>query len=202
MTKALDTMNDKLIKQQGDHKNLICYRKAEVIYDITYFFANSAFSKTDRTIDQMIQAARSGKQNIVEGNADLETSLEMGIKLLNVAKASLRELLADYEDYLRVNCFEQWSESSEKYLAMRQLGREGNNQRIIEIAKSRPLDTIANMVIILIKQEDYLLHQLLKSLSERFIQDGGFKERMYRMRDRSRGKNREFREFKDDKERP
>lgn len=89
MTKALDTMNDKLIKQQGDHKNLICYRKAEVIYDITYFFANSAFSKTDRTIDQMIQAARSGKQNIVEGNADLETSLEMGIKLLNVAKASL-----------------------------------------------------------------------------------------------------------------
>ncbi len=179
-------MNDKLIKQQGDHKNLICYRKAEVIYDITYFFANSAFSKPDRTIDQMIQAARSGKQNIVEGNADIDTSLEMGIKLLNVAKASFRELLADYEDYLRVNCFEQWSESSAKYLAMRQLGREGNNQRIIEIAKSRPLDTIANMVIILIKQEDYLLHQLLQSLSNRFLQEGGFKERMYRLRSKNR----------------
>lgn len=179
-------MEDKLIKQQGDHNKLICYRKAEVIYDITYHFAHSAFSKSDRTIDQMVQAARSGKQNIVEGNADMETSLEMGIKLLNVAKASLRELLADYEDYLRVNCFEQWSKSSEKYSAMRQLGKKGDNQRIVEIAKSRPLDTIANMAIILIKQEDYLLHQLLKSLSERFLQDGGFKEKMYRMRSRSR----------------
>ena len=198
-------MNDKLIKQQGDHRNLICYRKAELIYDITYHFAYSAFERGNRTIDQMVQAARSGKQNIVEGNADLETSLEMGIKLLNVAKASLRELLADYEDYLRVNCFEQWPESSDKYSAMRQLGKEGDNQRIVEIAKSRPLDTIANMAIILIKQEDYLLHQLLKSLSERFLQDGGFKERMYRMRSRSRGKNREFREvreFKDNKEKP
>ncbi len=182
-------MNDvTLIRPQGDHRNLICYRKAELIYDITYHFAYSAFERGNRTIDQMVQAARSGKQNIVEGNADLETSLEMGIKLLNVAKASLRELLADYEDYLRVNCFEQWSESSDKYSAMRQLGKEGDNQRIVDIVKSRPLDTIANMAIILIKQEDYLLHQLLKSLSERFIQDGGFKERMYRMRDRSRGK--------------
>jgi hypothetical protein len=83
-------MNDAiLIKSQGDHRNLICYRKAELIYDITYHFANLAFARGDRTIDQMVQAARSGKQNIVEGNADTETSIEMGIKLINVAKASL-----------------------------------------------------------------------------------------------------------------
>ena len=89
-------MNDnQLIERQGDHKNLICYQKAELIYDITYHFAHAAFSKGDRTIDQMVQAARSGKQNIVEGNADMNTSIEMGIKLLNVAKGSLKELLAD-----------------------------------------------------------------------------------------------------------
>jgi four helix bundle suffix protein len=130
----------------------------------------------------MVQAARSGKQNIVEGNADTETSIEMGIKLINVAKASLKELLADYEDYLRVNGCEQWSDNSDKFMAMRKLGTEGSNQYILDIAKSRPLDTVANMAIILLKQEDYLLHKLLTSLSKQFLDEGGFKERMYRMR--------------------
>ena len=175
-------MNDTtLIKSQGDHRNLICYRKAELIYDITYHFAYSAFERGDRTIDQMVQAARSGKQNIIEGNADLETSIEMGIKLINVAKASFKELLADYEDYLRVNGFEQWSANSDKFTAMRKLGTDGSNQSILEIAKSRSLDTVANMTIILLKQEDYLLHKLLTSLSEQFLNEGGFKERMHRM---------------------
>ena len=135
-----------------------------------------------KTSDQMVQAARSGKQNIVEGNADFETSIEMGIKLINVAKASFAELLADYEDYLRVNEYEQWSENSEQYSAMRKLGRDGDNPQIVEIAKSRPLHTVANMAIILLKQEDYLLHQLLQSLSDSFLQEGGFREKMFRMR--------------------
>ena len=108
-----------LIKPQGDHRHLICYRKAELIYDITHYFAHSAFERGNRTIDQMVQAARSGKQNIIEGNADVETSIEMGIKLINVAKASLKELLADYEDYLRVHGYEQWSANSDKFVAMR-----------------------------------------------------------------------------------
>ena len=182
-------MNDAiLIKSQGDHRNLICYRKAELIYDITYHFANLAFERGDRTIDQMVQAARSGKQNIIEGNADLETSIEMGIKLINVAKASFKELLADYEDYLRVNGHKQWSDDSEKFIAMRKLGVEGSSQSILDIAKSRPLDTVANMAIILLKQEDYLLHKLLTSLSEQFLKEGGFKEKMHRMRVERRGK--------------
>lgn len=182
-------MNDTvLIKPQGDHRNLICYRKAELIYDITYHFAHLAFERGDRTIDQMVQAARSGKQNIVEGNADAETSIEMGLKLINVAKSSLKELLTDYEDYLRVNSYEQWSEDSDKFMAMRKLGVEGNNQSILEIAKSRSLDTVANMAIILLKQEDYLLHKLLTSLSERFLDEGGFKEKMHRMRVERRGR--------------
>ena len=177
-----------LIRPQGDHRNLICYRKAELIYDITCHFAYSAFERGNRTIDQMVQAARSGKQNIVEGNADMETSIEMGIKLINVAKASFKELLADYEDYLRVNDYEQWSDDSDKFIAMRRLGTESSNQSILDIAKSRPLDTVANMAIILLKQEDYLLHKLLTSLSEQFLKDGGFKERMHRMRVERRGR--------------
>ena len=177
-----------LIKSQGDHRNLICYRKAELIYDITYHFAYSAFERGNRTIDQMVQAARSGKQNIIEGNADIETSIEMGIKLINVAKASFKELLADYEDYLRVNGYEQWCNDSDKFVAMRKLGSDGSNQSILDIAKSRPLDTVANMAIILLKQEDYLLHKLLASLSEQFLDEGGFKEKMHRMRVERRGK--------------
>lgn len=177
-----------LIKSQGDHRNLICYRKAELIYDITYHFAYSAFERGNRTIDQMVQAARSGKQNIIEGNADIETSIEMGIKLINVAKASFKELLADYEDYLRVNGYEQWCNDSDKFVAMRKLGSDGSNQSILDIAKSRPLDTVANMAIILLKQEDYLLHKLLTSLSEQFLEDGGFKEKMHRMRVERRAK--------------
>ena len=173
---------NELIKRQGDHHNLICYRKAELLFDMTYHFVYTAFVKGDRTIDQMVQAARSGKQNIVEGNAAIETSLEMGIKLLNVAKASFQELLSDYEDYLRVNDCRQWETTSKEYMAMRELGVKGDNAHILTIAKSRPLDTVANMAIILLKQEDYLLHQLLKSLSNRFVKEGGFKERMYRVR--------------------
>ena len=126
-----------LIKSQGDHRNLICYRKAEIIYDITCLFAYAAFERGNRTIDQMVQAARSGKQNIIEGNADIETSIEMGIKLINVAKASFKELLADYEDYLRVNGYELWREDSDKFIAMRKLGVEGSSQSILDIAKSR-----------------------------------------------------------------
>lgn len=179
---------NRLIRSQGNHKKLICYCKAEVIFDITYHFAHSAFERGDRNIDQMVQAARSGKQNIIEGNADIDTSIEMGIKLINVAKASFKELLADYEDFLRVNSYEQWSETSDKYVAMRQLGIEGDNQRIVEIAKSRPLETVANMAIILLKQEDYLLHKLLSSLSEKFLNEGGFKEKMHRMRVERRGR--------------
>ena len=110
----------------------------------------------------LVQAARSGKQNIVEGNADMNTSIEMGIKLLNVAKGSLKELLSDYEDYLRVNQHRQWEESSVEFVAMRKLGKSADNAYILSIAKTRSLDVVANMAIILIKHEDYLLHKLLE----------------------------------------
>ncbi len=92
---------------KGNYRNLIAFQKAECIYDVTYYFAHKYLAKGDRTIDQMIQAARSGRQNIAEGCTASTTSKETEIKLLNVAKASLQELLLDYEDYLRVRNLEK-----------------------------------------------------------------------------------------------
>ncbi|MDA8240910.1 MAG: four helix bundle protein [Nitrospiraceae bacterium] len=94
-----------VIPPRGDYKNLLSYQKSEVIYQITYRFCERFLKKGDRTIDQMVQAARSGKQNIVEGSKAATTSKEMEIKLTNVARASLEELLEDYRDYLKVRDF-------------------------------------------------------------------------------------------------
>jgi four helix bundle protein len=93
--------HEPLLPRTGNYRKLLTYQKAEAIYDITYYFCKNYLQRGDRTIDQMIQAARSGKQNIVEGSAASATSKETEIKLVNVAKASLQELLIDYEDYLR-----------------------------------------------------------------------------------------------------
>lgn len=90
-----------LLPRTGNYRKLYTYQKAEAIYDITYYFCKNYLLRGDRTIDQMVQAARSGKQNIVEGSAASATSKETEIKLVNVAKASLQELLVDFEDYLR-----------------------------------------------------------------------------------------------------
>ncbi len=90
------------LRQDNNYRTLKAFRKAECIYDITYYFAHKYLEMGDRTIDQMVQAARSGKQNLAEGNIDGVTSKEMELKLINVNRASLHELLLDYEDYLRV----------------------------------------------------------------------------------------------------
>ena len=100
-------MDEVIIRRKGNYRELLCYCKAEAIYDITYFFANKFLKSSDRTIDQMIQAARSGKQNIIEGYSASVTSAETELKLFNVAKSSLKELLADYEDYLRTRVMMQ-----------------------------------------------------------------------------------------------
>jgi len=101
-----------LTSPNGDFKTLLTFRKAQIIYDLTFYFAHTFLNRTDRTIDQMIQAARSGKQNIAEGSAAGVTSMETAIKLTNVAKASFQELLLDYEDFLRVRNLRQWKKNS------------------------------------------------------------------------------------------
>lgn len=180
-------MKEELIPHRGDYKKLLSYQKADVIYCLTYYFVEHYLRRNDRTCDQMIQAARSGKQNIIEGCAASSTSAKTEIKLVNVAKASLQELLEDYEDYLKTRCLRQWEEDSVELLKMRELGTKHNDTAFfMNIAQTRPPETIANMCIVLIKQADYLLFKQLKRLEKDFLEYGGFNERMYRLRSKRR----------------
>ena len=172
-----------VVKRKGNYRDLICYRKAETIYDITYFFANRFFKSSDRTIDQMIQAARSGKQNIIEGYAASVTSIETEIKLLNVAKSSLKELLADYEDYLRTRHLEQWDKESEKFKSAQQLGKDHDDSTFwMDIISSRNDETIANIAIILLHQTDYLLYKFIEKVVAKFEKEGGIREKLSELR--------------------
>ena len=181
-------MEEKLIKSAGDYHKLLSYQKTAVIYEMTYYFCHNYLTHGDRTIDQMIQAARSGKQNIIEGCAASAISAKTEIKLIGVAKASLQELLEDYVDYLHTRGHRQWEENSKEWLAMRKLGRTHNETHFfLNLCATRPPETIANMAIILIKQADYLLFKQLQRLEKDFIENGGFSERMTRIRRNNRG---------------
>jgi len=171
------------LPQRGNYRKLIVYQKAECIYDITFYFTHKYLEKNDRTTDQMIQAARSCKQNIVEGSAASTASRETELKLINVAKASLQELLSDYEDYLRVRDMEQWDVKSEKGIKARKVCAKNNDssfyRKAIEI---RTDEAIANIAITLIHQTDMLLGKLINRLKEDFVKQGGIREEMYKAR--------------------
>ena len=171
------------LPQHGHYRYLRVYKVAEIIYDITYYFTQRYLSKGDRTVDQMIQAARSGKQNIAEGNQAAATSSETEIKLTNVAKASLEELLDDYEDYLRVRNLQQWGAIHPRYEKMRQYARSERIKKDYATTVQRMNDEeIANLCITLIHQAMYMLHKLLVTMQNRFVTEGGIKERMYQTR--------------------
>ncbi len=171
------------LPQNGNYRNLIAYQKAECIYDVTFFFAHKYLGKGDRTIDQMIQAARSGKQNIAEGSAASATSKETEIKLVNVAKASMQELLVDYEDYLRVRNLERWSDTDKRFLQTKEVAARHNDSEFYRQAiESRSDETIANIAIILINQVDYLLFRLIERLKSDFLKNGGIREAMSQAR--------------------
>ena len=195
-----DGKND-FLPQRGNYRGLIAYHKAECIYDITFYFANKFFGKGDRTIDQMVQAARSGKQNIVEGCAASSTSRETELRLINVAKSSLHELLVDYEDYLRVRHLEQWPEGDPRFEKTREIGRRRNDSAYYrEAIASRSDETIANIAIVLINQEDFLLYRLIERLKQDFLEHGGIREEMSRARRNYRDKNNKKDDKKDDKD--
>ena len=171
------------LQNKGNYKSLIAYQKAECIYDITYYFAHKYLQKGDRTIDQMVQAARSGKQNIVEGCAASTTSSETELKLINVARASLQELLMDYEDYLRVNELEMWTFDSSKAVQTRKVCSVHNDSAYYRDAiKERSAETIANIAITLIHQEDVFLRKILEVLQKNFVENGGVREQMAKAR--------------------
>ena len=167
----------------GSYRRLKVYRKAEIIYDLTFYFCGKYLRKGDRTIDQMVQAARSGKQNIIEGNEVANTSTETFLKLLDVAQGSLQELLADFEDYLRVRNLRLWSPRSKEVTAMRKLGIEHEDSAyFLSLAQTRSDEVVANMVIVLIYQADALLNGYFRKRYNDFLQEGGFRERLTRER--------------------
>ncbi len=168
----------------GNYQELLSFQKAEVIYDITFRFAHKYLAKFDRTIDQMIQSARSGKKNILEGSKDSVTSKETEIKLTGVARASLEELLDDYRDYLRARDLAIWDKSTKEALYVRRLGckKPQTFEVYREIINTRPPETIANIAICLIHQTNFLLDQQIRRLEKDFIQNGGLRERMTRAR--------------------
>ena len=168
---------------RGNYRSLIVYQKAECIYDVTFFFAHKFLEKGDRTVDQMVQAARSGKQNIAEGSAASTTSRETELKLMNVAKASLQELLIDYEDYLRVWGLEQWQSTDSRYIRTRKVAAKHNDSAYYrEAVAVRSEETVANIAITLIHQADAMLLKLIEVLKRQFVQQGGIREEMTRAR--------------------
>ena len=181
---------DNLLFRTPEKKKLACYQKAEAIYDLTHLFCTRYLTPKDRTFDQMVQAARSGKQNIVEGQAAMPTSFESALKLTNVAKASLHELRIDYEDYLRTRQLRQWSDADAEFVRLREAGREHNESAYyMGLAEGFNDEQIANLAIILICQTDYLLYRLLQALHAKFLNEGGFREQLSRERREARMKD-------------
>lgn len=158
------------------------------MYLCTFYFAHRFLSGGDRTIDQMIQAARSGKQNIAEGSAAASTSRETEIKLTNVAKASMQELLIDYEDYLRVRGLKRWEKDDPRYEQTRRFcsTHDSVSDYTCRIAE-RTDEVIANVAIILIYQLDYLLFRQIEAQKKAFLEQGGIREEMSRARRKQRG---------------
>jgi four helix bundle suffix protein len=173
-----------IIPPRGDYQTLLSFQKAEIAYDITFRFAHKFLSKGDRTIDQMIQSARSGKKNILEGSKAALTSKETEIKLTNVGRASLEELLDDYKDYLRARDFTMWDKASKEALYVRQLGRKvpQTYELYREFVETRPPEVVANIAICLIHQANYLIDQQLRRLEKDFLEEGGLRERMFKAR--------------------
>ena len=177
----------------GNYQDLLSYRKSEVVYDFTFRFCEKFLKRGDRTIDQMVQAARYGKQNIAEGSKASITSTEMELKLTNVARASLEELLIYYQDYLRVRDHLLWEKNSKEALYVRKLGKAENEsyETYRTYMETRPSETLANIAICLIHQANYLLDQQIRRLEKDFLKKGGLRENMTRARLDYRRNNKE-----------
>ena len=223
-------MPEGFIPPHGGYQSLLSYQRAEVVYDATVKFCAAYLDRRDRTVDQMVQAARSGKQNIVEGSMASGTSRETEIKLTNVARASLEELLTDYRDFLRTRGASEWDKNSKEALYVRRLARGDmappskdatNVTNATNVPKARhdtspasrpsrdttgktpqpvtfetfhhffdtrPPEVVANIIICLIHQTNYLLDQQLRRLEKDFVERGGLRENMTRARLEHRAK--------------
>ena len=180
------------IPTHGGYRSLFTYQKAEIIYDGTVYFTNRFFNKYDRTVGQMVQAARSGKQNIVEGSMASGTSKETEIKLTNVARASLEELLIDYEDFLRTRKLPIWDKNHRLVARLRELNKSVPNptyETFVKAIEHESPEICANTMITLIQICNYLLKQQIKQLEIAFVKEGGLRERMTKARIDERNRN-------------
>jgi len=173
-----------LIPSHGGYRTLKSFQSAEIVYDATVKFYDRFIDKRSRTHDQMVQAARSGRQNIAEGSQASGTSKKTELKLVGVARASLEELLLDFEDFLRQRGFVRWAKNHPTSRAIRALAYDENRSYLTyrTYVESSPPDVAANTIICLIHQTNYLLDQQLRQLEREFLEQGGFTERLYKMR--------------------
>ena len=180
------------IPPHGGYENLLSYQKSQIIYDATSKFCDRFIDKKSRTHDQMVQAARSGNKNIAEGSQVSGTSKESELKLVNVARGSLEELLGDYQDYLRQRGHLRWEKNSKEALYVRKLGAKPDTsyESYKTYVETRPPEVVANILICLIHQANYLLDQQLRRLEQDFVKEGGLRERMTRARLAARSRQR------------
>jgi four helix bundle suffix protein len=185
-------MSAGFIPKHGGYKKLLSYQKAEIVFDATVYFCDRFIDKRSRTHDQMVQAARSGKQNIIEGSMASATSKETEIKLTNVARASLEELLADYRDFLRGRGMQEWPKDQVYARRLRALNKIPDaTYATFKKGIENPDPIIsANVIIGLIRVTSYLLDRQIRHLEQAFVKEGGLRERMTRARLAERGKSR------------
>ena len=181
---ATAPLREGFIPAHGGYHRLLSYQKAEIVYDATVRFCDRYVDRRNRTHDQMVQAARSGKQNIVEGSQASGTSKETELKLTNVARASLEELLTDYRDFLRLRGFVEWPPTHPYAVRLRTLNRQpgADYETFRKGIENSDCVISANVIIGLIKVTCYLLDRQLRRLEQDFLNDGGLRERMFRAR--------------------
>ena len=166
----------------GGYRNLISYQTTTLIYDLTVEFCRLYVSKFSRTVDQMVQAARSGRQNIAEGSQASATSKKTELKLVSVARASLEELLLDYEDFLRQNGYKLWEKDDPQAQKIRALAYVSNRSYETYESYMTAPETAANCLLCLIHQANYLLDRQLQALEKDFITNGGYTENLFKKR--------------------
>jgi four helix bundle suffix protein len=188
----------RLIPPHGGYRKLRSFQCAQQVYDATVIFCDRFVEKRSRTHDQMVQAARSAVQNIAEGSMASATSKKTELKLTGVARASLEELLLDYEDFLRQRGLRTWTKDSPEALAVRRKYQSDRSDRSDRsdasdgsdpygVATATP-EVAANTLICLINQASFLLGRQLQRLEQQFLDEGGFTERLYRERQAHRRK--------------
>jgi restriction system protein len=188
----MENNKNNLIPAHGGYRNLKSFQTTEIIYDLTVEFCKLYLDRsygTNRTYDQMIQAARSGKQNIAEGCQASGTSKKTELKLINVARSSLEELLLDYEDFLRQNSLPLWGKEHRQAREVRELAYKPNRSYETYRSYLKNSELAANTAVCLIHQANYLLDRQLGVLDREFLEKGGFTEKLYNSRIARRSMN-------------